>query len=84
MGVNSLSGGIAADGSGNLYVSTTSSIVEISANGTILNSSFITGLSNGPTRIAIGIAAIPEPDTVALLALGLVSVGLVGFHRRRR
>jgi sugar lactone lactonase YvrE len=82
--VSGLNGGIAADGSGNLYVSTSSSIVEISANGTILNSSFITGLTNGPTRIAIGIAAIPEPDTVALLALGLVSVGLAGFRRRRR
>jgi hypothetical protein len=79
----SLSGGIAADGStGNLYVVTGSNIAQLSANGTILNSAYLSGLTDPHSQLAIGLAAVPEPDTAVLLALGLTGMGARRWRRK--
>jgi hypothetical protein len=80
-------GGIAADASGNLYVvannnATIGNIAKFSANGTLIDANFITGLSQ-PQQIAISFAAIPEPSTTALLAAGALALGVLQFRRRR-
>jgi sugar lactone lactonase YvrE len=88
-GLNGMNGGITADSSGNLYVflagGSSSTIEELSANGQVLNSALLT-LPAGNTyggHLAIGIAAIPEPETSALLAIGTVALGVARFRRRR-
>jgi hypothetical protein len=79
--INFLTGGITADSSGNLYLTTSNGIAQISANGTLLNGAFITD-ANSPKQIAIGLSAIPEPTNVAILS-GLIALGGAWRFRRR-
>jgi hypothetical protein len=88
--VTGLTGGLTLDASGNIYALTdngTNSYVEqFSANGSLLNGTYLTlptsgGYSTYHGGLAIGIAPVPEPQTLALLAGGLL---LLGLRQRRR
>ena len=75
--------GLAASTNGNLFVSdySSGSIGELTANGTIITTTFISGLSSQTYGIAY--SSIPEPGTDALLGAGLCGLGLLHFRRRR-
>ncbi len=69
--------GIAASG-GDLFIESGSNVVEYNTSGTLLNSSFITGLS-----MPLGIAVItPEPSAWITFAIGALI--LLGFRCWRR
>lgn len=80
--INSMTGGIAGDASGNLYLTTLGGVTRLSASGAILDSAFVTD-SNSPSKLAIYSAAIPEPSPVAMLA-GLIALGGASRFRRRK
>jgi streptogramin lyase len=72
----------ALDSSGNIYVTINGSnlIAEYDSSGTLVNGSFITGLSN-PGNFSF--LVVPEPATWALLAAGSGLLVLTRFFRRQ-
>jgi hypothetical protein len=86
-GLNGVNGGLATDSSGNLYVfvngSTNSYIEQFSANGTLLNSAFLTlpGNNTYGGHLAIGITPVPELSTWTLLGAGVIMLGVVRLVR---
>jgi hypothetical protein len=60
----------------------------ISGSGYGVPANFVSYASTSPTgktaTISIGIAPVPEPASLAMVAMGLGAVGFVGFRRTRR
>jgi sugar lactone lactonase YvrE len=75
--------GIAIDSQDNLFLGAYngSSVAQYSTNGTLINSSFITGVSNVTGIVVGGVNPVPEPSIYILFGLGFL--GLVVIVRRK-